>query len=149
MGSVEGDPTRAMYVVLTIAIIIGPASWAETADAERFWPSWRGPMDTGVSPEGDPPIEWSEEKNIRWKVGPSASAHLTTTSIGETSSSVSHDPQDPTLHLGDATLDCGQVRIEKASEAAVEIRRAHPLGDGIRVVLIGRSILAGEAAAPQ
>jgi len=52
---------RAMYLVFAAAIVIVPASWAETAtDADRFWPHWRGPMNTGVSPEGDPPIEWSE-----------------------------------------------------------------------------------------
>ncbi|MGC1273207.1 MAG: hypothetical protein WBC44_05830, partial [Planctomycetaceae bacterium] len=32
------------------------------------WSHWRGPLKTGVSPHGNPPIEWSEEKNIRWKV---------------------------------------------------------------------------------
>ena len=60
---------RAINLVLLVAMVIAPASWAETeTDADRFWPHWRGPMDTGVSPGGDPPIEWSEEKNIRWKV---------------------------------------------------------------------------------
>lgn len=29
---------------------------------------WRGPLGTGVSPSGDPPIEWSESKNIKWKI---------------------------------------------------------------------------------
>ena len=36
--------------------------------AEKFWPQWRGPYATGVSKTADPPIEWSETKNIRWKV---------------------------------------------------------------------------------
>jgi outer membrane protein assembly factor BamB len=36
--------------------------------AERFWPQWRGPYATGVSKYADPPLEWSESKNIRWKV---------------------------------------------------------------------------------
>ena len=36
--------------------------------AERFWPQWRGPFATGVSKSADPPIEWSETKNIRWKI---------------------------------------------------------------------------------
>ncbi len=36
--------------------------------AEDDWPQWRGPEATGRSPTGDPPTEWSEEKNIRWKV---------------------------------------------------------------------------------
>ena len=29
---------------------------------------WRGPLATGVAPNADPPVEWSETKNIKWKV---------------------------------------------------------------------------------
>jgi outer membrane protein assembly factor BamB len=36
--------------------------------ADRFWPQWRGPLATGASPSANPPAEWSETKNIRWKV---------------------------------------------------------------------------------
>ncbi len=32
------------------------------------WPTWRGPHATGVSPSARPPVEWSESKNVRWKV---------------------------------------------------------------------------------
>ena len=32
------------------------------------WSQWRGPLGTGVSPTGTPPITWSEDSNIRWKV---------------------------------------------------------------------------------
>jgi hypothetical protein len=41
-----------------------------TADttAERYWPQWRGPHATGVSRTADPPVEWSETKNVRWKI---------------------------------------------------------------------------------
>ncbi len=35
---------------------------------ERFWPQWRGPHANGISRHANPPIEWSETKNIRWKV---------------------------------------------------------------------------------
>ncbi|MBI4606996.1 MAG: PQQ-binding-like beta-propeller repeat protein [Planctomycetes bacterium] len=48
-----------------------------TAAARRFWPAWRGPLGTGVAPEGDPPTEWSEEKNIRWKVDVPGLGHST------------------------------------------------------------------------
>jgi outer membrane protein assembly factor BamB len=36
--------------------------------ADRFWPQWRGPDATGVSKTATPPLEWSDTKNIRWKV---------------------------------------------------------------------------------
>ena len=31
------------------------------------WPQWRGPHSSGVCPEGNPPMEWNEQKNIKWK----------------------------------------------------------------------------------
>ena len=31
------------------------------------WAEWRGPLRTGVAPLADPPVEWNENKNIRWK----------------------------------------------------------------------------------
>ena len=31
------------------------------------WNQWRGPMGTGSSRDATPPLEWSPEKNVRWK----------------------------------------------------------------------------------
>ncbi len=31
------------------------------------WPMWRGPSADGVAPAAQPPLTWSEEKNIKWK----------------------------------------------------------------------------------
>ena len=36
--------------------------------AARFWPQWRGPHATGVSRTADPPLKWSESRNVRWKL---------------------------------------------------------------------------------
>ncbi len=55
----------AAAVRLASATSVGAA--AEQA-AERFWPQWRGPYATGVSKTADPPIDWSEAKNLRWKL---------------------------------------------------------------------------------
>jgi len=41
------------------------------------WPQWRGPLGTGVSPDGDPPTEWSEDKNVQWKVELPGRGHAT------------------------------------------------------------------------
>ncbi len=32
------------------------------------WHQWRGPDATGVAPQANPPLEWSEDKNVKWKV---------------------------------------------------------------------------------
>ena len=37
-------------------------------DRQQNWHQWRGPNANGVSPHGDPPVEWNEDSNIRWKV---------------------------------------------------------------------------------
>ena len=31
------------------------------------WGQWRGPLATGFAPQANPPLEWSETKNLRWK----------------------------------------------------------------------------------
>lgn len=36
--------------------------------AAENWHQWRGPTGNGVSMSADPPIEWSETKNVKWKV---------------------------------------------------------------------------------
>lgn len=41
------------------------------------WPAFRGPLATGVSPDGAPPAEWSETKNVRWKAPMPGEGHAT------------------------------------------------------------------------
>jgi len=51
--------------------------------AAAHWPQWRGPLGTGTAPHAAPPIEWSEEKNVRWKVALPGKGHSTPVSSGE------------------------------------------------------------------
>jgi outer membrane protein assembly factor BamB len=53
----------ALLSVGAIADVAGQAS-----GAERFWPQWRGPQFKGVSTTANPPVTWSESKNVAWKV---------------------------------------------------------------------------------
>jgi outer membrane protein assembly factor BamB len=56
------------YVTIAALVMSSlPLLEADTT-ADKYWPQWRGPYATGVSKTADPPIEWSETKNIRWKV---------------------------------------------------------------------------------
>ena len=53
-----------------VALAWAPLALAQTApkaSPERFWPQWRGPFASGVSRTANPPTEWSETKNVRWK----------------------------------------------------------------------------------
>ncbi|HEV3145930.1 MAG TPA: PQQ-binding-like beta-propeller repeat protein [Gemmataceae bacterium] len=47
------------------------------AKAQDSWPQWRGPLATGVSPNANPPVAWSESKNIRWKTALQGKGHST------------------------------------------------------------------------
>jgi outer membrane protein assembly factor BamB len=55
--------------VLFLSLVSTRTPEAEpSGDAGRYWPQWRGPLATGASPHGNPPVEWSESKNVRFKV---------------------------------------------------------------------------------
>src|SRR5262245_49589560 len=51
----------------TLVTAAGISAALAAADADRYWPQWRGPYGTGVSKAAKPPTQWSETKNIRWK----------------------------------------------------------------------------------
>src|SRR5262245_45848268 len=53
-----------------IVFLAAGTIWADEFAEKRLqnWHQWRGPEATGVAPLGDPPTEWSETKNIKWKV---------------------------------------------------------------------------------
>jgi outer membrane protein assembly factor BamB len=57
-----------LVAVSLVGLSMMPAHAARDAAAERFWPQWRGPFANGVSRTAKPPVEWSETKNIKWKV---------------------------------------------------------------------------------
>ena len=51
-----------------LAVTVLPLLAAEPRpDARDTWPQWRGPSGNGVSAHGNPPLDWSEDKNVRWK----------------------------------------------------------------------------------
>ena len=53
---------RRLSCVIVIASLV--ASAARAGD----WPAFRGPSGNGISQETDVPIEWSKDKNIKWRV---------------------------------------------------------------------------------
>jgi outer membrane protein assembly factor BamB len=66
-------PHKSIGLTTVVALgLVGasmmPARAARDAAAERFWAQWRGPFANGTSRTATPPIEWSETKNIKWKV---------------------------------------------------------------------------------
>ena len=62
--------------LLTISLLSTNA-FSDSGESHRNWPEWRGPLSTGVAPHAHPPVEWSETKNIRWKIPIPGRGHST------------------------------------------------------------------------
>jgi len=68
----------AFGFTLLFALFHTPAPSEPTnSKALDYWPQWRGPLATGVAPNANPPIEWNDKKNIRWKVELPGKGHST------------------------------------------------------------------------
>jgi outer membrane protein assembly factor BamB len=52
---------------LLFVVLLGLTGATEAAEPATGWPQWRGPDGTGAAP-GNPPLEWSETRNVRWKL---------------------------------------------------------------------------------
>ena len=55
---------------LAIFFLLLSVAWAQdrkSGEAIRYWPQWRGPLGTGAGPDADPPVDWSESRNLLWK----------------------------------------------------------------------------------
>jgi len=60
---------RSTTFVISIIFLAAPISEnALGASGSDYWPSWRGQNCTGISEKVNPPVTWSETKNIKWKV---------------------------------------------------------------------------------
>jgi len=54
---------RFLFLVLLIKLFTG-----NSEISAQNWPQWRGPYGCGAYPDGKPPLEWSEQSNIAWKI---------------------------------------------------------------------------------
>jgi outer membrane protein assembly factor BamB len=62
----------AALIVGTVGVgaagVAGEGVAAPEGEQDRYWHQWRGPLATGVATEGDPPVQWSEDLNVAWKI---------------------------------------------------------------------------------
>jgi outer membrane protein assembly factor BamB len=67
---------RILIVTLVLATAL-PLASGERPQTEGGWPQWRGPLGTGLAPTADPPVNWSEKQNVRWKIPIPGKGHST------------------------------------------------------------------------
>jgi len=68
---IRHDMSFATRLLICALGVLGLGTFIDAQDvatAAKNWHQWRGPQATGVSPTANPPVEWSETKNVRWKV---------------------------------------------------------------------------------
>ena len=70
------------FLLLT-ALAISAAAENAAPDLGHAWAQWRGPMASGFAPHADPPVEWTEQKNIRWKIPLPGKAHSSPIVFGD------------------------------------------------------------------
>ena len=63
--------------LIFLGLCLLPALVRAEVNDRSSWPHWRGPNGNGLVDRGDPPVEWSETKNIRWKVKIPGMGHAT------------------------------------------------------------------------
>jgi outer membrane protein assembly factor BamB len=68
---------RVLVLIIFFFIFLNLAGADKTGEAEKYWPQWRGPYAAGVSLTGNPPVEWNETKNVKWKIELPGKGHAT------------------------------------------------------------------------
>lgn len=56
------------FITTTLLLLSLSQSFAFGDSPDENWHQWRGPEATGVSRTADPPVQWSEDKNVKWKI---------------------------------------------------------------------------------
>jgi outer membrane protein assembly factor BamB len=70
------SPHSGLAPLGLVALLVAAAGAADSPGSPLdAWPSWRGPLGTGVAPRADPPLTWSETENVRWKVALPGKGH--------------------------------------------------------------------------
>ncbi len=65
-----------LSILLLISVFYTLTCKAQTVELEN-WAQWRGPLGTGVALKGNPPIEFSESNNLKWKATIPGKGHAT------------------------------------------------------------------------
>jgi len=55
-----------LFARLAVGVVVAASVVGQAPSEQDAWPQWRGPLGTGEA-AGDPPVEWSETRNVRWK----------------------------------------------------------------------------------
>ena len=101
-----------------ISIIISLFIVSNTfAQSKSNWSQWRGPLATGAAEKGNPPVEFSETKNLKWKTPIPGKGHATPVVWKK---NIIVQTAIPTAEMGDSTLKGEPSRMPGTSTNFVQ-----------------------------
>ncbi len=66
------------FVLFFTLILFFSAEFSIAQDAgTNYWPQWRGPLGTGAAVKGNPPVQFGENENLKWKTDIPGIGHAT------------------------------------------------------------------------
>lgn len=138
----------SLLAVLLAAVPLGAAHLAAPQPAAADWPHWRGPDRDGTSAERGLPVEWSEQKNVLWKLPLPEVSGATPVIAGDVVFLNVGDGER--LELWAVSASSGEVRWKRPLGGGNEETRKQnlsspsPVTDGERVwVLTGTGVVSG------
>jgi outer membrane protein assembly factor BamB len=67
----------SLFILFPILFLfISFTAFAQDSSAD-YWPQWRGPLHTGAAIKGNPPVNFSETQNLKWKTSIPGLGHAT------------------------------------------------------------------------
>lgn len=124
---------------------------SSAADSDPYnhnWPQWRGPAGNGLVLHGNPPVNWSESQNVKWKVRIPGRGHATPVIWDDKVFILTAVPADENAHRLAFTVLCldrqtGRTRWRKVARVEsphqdIQPTNSHssgsPVTDGERLV---------------
>lgn len=68
---------QLLSVLLSFLFLHSSCYLSAQNDFLNYWPQWRGPVNNGIAVKGNPPVEFGETKNLKWKTAIPGKAHST------------------------------------------------------------------------
>lgn len=66
-----------LLAAVILSLVFFNVAKARNNETTANWPQWRGPLGTGAALKGNPPTEFSETKNLKWKTEIPGKGHAT------------------------------------------------------------------------
>lgn len=102
---------------------------AQESEVTSNWPQWRGPLGTGVALKGNPPTDFNETKNLKWKTEIPGKGHATPIVWGNKIVVLTAVATDEKIEAKESEASEGQQRMSGTKTDAVH---------EYRVVLVNR-----------